>query len=446
MKKIFLLLFVINSSYSFSQWSYVSTIPGSANINCISVVNQNLIWASSDNRGVYRSTNGGVNWAVRNLGLPSGNITSVSALDTSLCWIGTESGSIYKTSNGGFNWSLQFALAGSFSDGIKMFDPNYGIYYGDPTGAGQPHQWRYTINGGTDWLLSPNAPIALANEYGLLNAWDWTDSGKFWISTGNFTAGTTTARTFKTLNGFIGGGWTSTVLTGTGNSDGLYFSSIAFTDNNNGMTASNGSGSAIRKTTDGGNTWIVVSNPPGTSNFIPFNMCGLKDGSNLIFAFLFTNSNKCFKTTDYGTTWIAEPLPSQASSSLRLMQFINSSVGFAAGGGGVFLRYGSSIGISLTNTDLPAEYELGQNYPNPFNPSTTINFSIPVASKVTLKIYNSTGKEVNTLIDEFKNAGNYKISYNASELNSGIYFYTMTASSSGVSDGFSITKKFMLIK
>ena len=441
MKKVFLYFFLLNAAVSYSQWSYVSTIPGSGEIYSMSVINQNLIWVCSDNRVVLRSTNGGVNWDARNFGLPAGNITSISALDTSYCWIGTESGSIYKTSNGGYNWTLQFSLTGSFADGIKMFNQSYGIYYGDPAGTGLPHQWRFTTNGGTNWLLSPNAPLALANEAGLLNAWDWTDTGRYWISTGNFTANITSNRSFKTVNGFTGGGWTNTVLNGTGNSSGLYFSSIAFTENNNGMTASNGTGSTVRKTSDGGNTWVTVPNPPGVSNFIPFNMCGLKDGSNLIFIMLYTNANKCFKTSDYGTTWTQEIVPPQASSSIRLMQFINPTLGFAGGAGGVFLRYGNSIGITQINSELPSEYKLGQNYPNPFNPSTTIDFSVPVSGEVTIKIYDLTGKEVSALVNEFRNAGNYSVNFNAaSVLNSGIYFYKLT------SGNISITKKFMIVK
>ena len=441
MRKAFLIFFLLNAAVTFSQWSYVSTIPGSGEIYSMSVLNQNLIWVCSSTGAVLRSTNGGVNWNLRNTGLPSGGVTSISALDTSFCWIGTESGSIYKTSDGGYNWTLQFSLTGSFADGIKMFTRDYGIYYGDPSGTGQPHQWRFTTDGGTNWLLSPDAPLALANEAGLLNAWDWTDTGKYWISTGNFTANITSNRSFKTVNGFTGGGWTSTKLTGTGNSSGLYFSAIAFTDNNNGMTASNGSGSTVRKTTDGGNTWVTVPNPPGMSNYIPFNMCGLKDGSNLIYLMLYTNANKCFKTSDYGTTWTQETVPPQASSSIRLMQFISPALGFAGGAGGVFLRYGNSIGITQINTELPSEYKLGQNYPNPFNPSTNIDFSVPASAEITLKVYDLTGKEIYTLVNEFKNAGNYSVNFTAaSVLNSGIYFYKMT------SGKFNYTRKLVLIK
>ncbi|MBK6507980.1 MAG: hypothetical protein IPG02_20615 [Ignavibacteria bacterium] len=90
-------------------------------------------------------------------------------MDSSSCWVGTVAGSIYRTTNGGFNWTLQFSVSGSFSTGIKMFDANYGIYYGDPTAAGQPYQLRYTTNGGTNWTLSPGAPIA-GNEFGVANA------------------------------------------------------------------------------------------------------------------------------------------------------------------------------------------------------------------------------------------------------------------------------------
>ncbi len=86
------------------------------------------------------------------------------------------------------------------------------------------------------------------------------------------------------------------------------------------------------------------------------------------------------------------------------------------------------------------EYNLNQNYPNPFNPTTTISFTIPAASNVSLKVFNVLGKEVATLVNETKSAGNYSINFNASGLNSGVYFYQLTT------DNFTSTKKFTLMK
>ena len=440
MKKLFLVIFLIGFVNAYSQWTFVSTLPTPQNINSISVVNQNVIWVACDNATLYKSTNGGVNWVSRGAGLPAGNLYGISALDTSNCWVGTVNGSIYRTSNGGLNWTLQFSLAGSFTNGIKMFNSNYGVYQGDPTGNGQPYQFRYTTNGGTNWILSPNAPIA-TNEFGVINAWDWTDTSHFWIGSANTTASATSAKVYKTSIGFGGGGWTSATLPGAGGTAGLYYQAIGFTDNNNGMAGSNGSD--IKRTTDGGVTWSTVTNPPGVTAFAAINFNALKDGSNTIRVSISDGTtNYCFRTTNLGAAWTAETLPAQGQTNgLQDMEFLSSTLGFAGGNLGTFLRYGNPSGITQLNSEIPVQYNLEQNYPNPFNPTTTINFSIPTSSKVTLKIYNTLGKEVATLVDGFKYAGNYSFEFNASsDLTSGMYFYTLT------SDNFTATKKLMLVK
>ncbi|MCX6161977.1 MAG: SUMF1/EgtB/PvdO family nonheme iron enzyme [Ignavibacteriae bacterium] len=83
--------------------------------------------------------------------------------------------------------------------------------------------------------------------------------------------------------------------------------------------------------------------------------------------------------------------------------------------------YSSSTGIN-ENNEIPKNFELYQNYPNPFNPSTTISFSLPKRDIVTLRIYNSLGQEVATLINEVLNQGTYSYRWDAANLNSGIYF------------------------
>ena len=95
----------------------------------------------------------------------------------------------------------------------------------------------------------------------------------------------------------------------------------------------------------------------------------------------------------------------------------------------------------IVEVGVPNKYDLSQNYPNPFNPTTKIDFQLPVDSKVSLIIYDITGREVNViLINEFKKADYYTVQFNGSNLSSGIYFYRI------VTDKFVMTKKMMLVK
>jgi hypothetical protein len=103
-----------------------------------------------------------------------------------------------------------------------------------------------------------------------------------------------------------------------------------------------------------------------------------------------------------------------------------------------FVGY-SPVGVG-DEINLPIEYSLKQNYPNPFNPATTISYSIPKAGNVSLRIFNVLGQEVRSLINEYQNAGTYRVSFDASSLTSGVYFYSLT------SDNFVQVKKMMLVK
>jgi len=99
------------------------------------------------------------------------------------------------------------------------------------------------------------------------------------------------------------------------------------------------------------------------------------------------------------------------------------------------------------NEIIPNEFRLYQNYPNPFNPVTIIKYSIPVVEtgyapsiRTSLKVYDILGKEVTTLVNEEKPAGNYQVSFNGSNFSSGVYFYQLKAGR------FEATKKLVLIK
>jgi hypothetical protein len=102
------------------------------------------------------------------------------------------------------------------------------------------------------------------------------------------------------------------------------------------------------------------------------------------------------------------------------------------------------VNISLTdigeNHTNPNAFKLYDNYPNPFNPSTTLRYSIPEASFTTIKIYDALGNEVSSLVNETKTAGTYEVEFNATDLSSGIYYYSLQAGS------FIETKKMILMK
>ena len=105
--------------------------------------------------------------------------------------------------------------------------------------------------------------------------------------------------------------------------------------------------------------------------------------------------------------------------------------------------YLDSVDVTVSIEDIneiPIEFNLSNNYPNPFNPSTKIRFALPKNSKVKLSVYNLLGQEITVVLDKNVNAGNHEITFNGSNLSSGLYFYKLIAGE------FVSVKKMMLIK
>ncbi|MDZ7626680.1 MAG: T9SS type A sorting domain-containing protein [Ignavibacteriaceae bacterium] len=100
----------------------------------------------------------------------------------------------------------------------------------------------------------------------------------------------------------------------------------------------------------------------------------------------------------------------------------------------------SASSVEPYDTSLPKDYVLNQNFPNPFNPSTTIRFSILSNEFVTLKIFNIIGEEIAVLVNEILTSGSYSVNWNAENITSGIYFYTLATNQ------FRDTKKMILIR
>jgi hypothetical protein len=112
------------------------------------------------------------------------------------------------------------------------------------------------------------------------------------------------------------------------------------------------------------------------------------------------------------------------------------------------VHFGDEISVDVvTGVDkglVPIRFALEQNYPNPFNPSTTIKYQLPQVSRVTLKIYNTIGQEVASLVDGVQDGGYRWVVWNAQNIASGVYFYRITATSGH--NVFTSVKKMIVLK
>ncbi len=140
-------------------------------------------------------------------------------------------------------------------------------------------------------------------------------------------------------------------------------------------------------------------------------------------------------TSADGSAYVTGGLTSAASFGNFNIGIGNSLTGFLAK-----ISPDNYTDIKNKNDQLTKEYQLFDNFPNPFNPSTTIKYGIPRNSNVTLKVFNSLGQLVSTIVNEFQNTGYHSVLWNGSDFASGVYFYELNA------DGFRTAKKLLLMK
>jgi hypothetical protein len=145
------------------------------------------------------------------------------------------------------------------------------------------------------------------------------------------------------------------------------------------------------------------------------------------------------QTTNGGATW--QQIPSPTTATLNSICFVDSIHGWIVGDSGVVLkvRDGMLATASVPGSAIPA-FALLQNYPNPFNPTTTILYSVPARCIVSLKICDLIGREVAILMDRVLPAGQYQVTWDATNLASGPYFCRLQVGSSVQ------TKRILLLK
>jgi hypothetical protein len=179
-----------------------------------------------------------------------------------------------------------------------------------------------------------------------------------------------------------------------------------------------------------------------------FNYQLLGNSVNLDWITQTETNNKCFEIErkNQSTSWIkiGEVKGSGTSNYPKQYSFVDKSISNGRytyrlkqiDYNGQF-KYSNELEVNFI---IPDKYSLEQNYPNPFNPSSTINYSLAKDGNVKLVVYNSLGSKVTTIVNEFKQAGNYSVQFNGGNLPSGIYFYRLEAGQ------FTQVRKMMLLK
>lgn len=188
------------------------------------------------------------------------------------------------------------------------------------------------------------------------------------------------------------------------------------------MLTSNDSG--IYRSTDAGGNWVKVYSG-GVCKRFDFHPITAGFVAGITFS-----PYKLLISTNAGINWADSTGTFPGSNMVDLVfSKYDNNLYVASSTSGVYKRLFIVTNVAGRENTIPNEYFLHQNYPNPFNPSTTIKFDIPKDEYVRLKIFNIKGEEVATLVNEYKKAGSYTISFNADGLSSGVYFYSLEAGS-----------------
>jgi hypothetical protein len=437
------LIVLMAASNTFSQWTYV---PGSINMSglgdfpFICTLDENTAWVCGGAGGapkVYRTTNGGMNFVNVTGPLTGPEFYAIWVVDQNTCIVG-DGGAVggaggiarlWRTTDAGVTWTNVFSTAGgvAFFNGICGLQSNRSWMFAEsdqPSSGGQV--MCISTNGGANWTFTQTTVSGNVGAAGSV----WASSTQIY---GNGMS--STPRSCFTTNG--GTSWNQ----GTFSVAGTFSSGFTMSDNGQiHLGATNSSLPNISRSVNTGASYTNVSVGAGATG-----LCVIKwiPGTNAAYLSGKVGTNAMRRSVDGGATWTTMTTGGITGFNDLSFVFIGGVVygyAIAEDGSVVKLVDNTLTAIDPNNTNTPETFALQQNYPNPFNPVTTIKYSVPVSGNVSVKIYNSMGAEVMTVVNKNHSSGNYVEEVDMSQFSSGIYFYTMT------SGGFTETKKMMLVK
>jgi hypothetical protein len=191
-------------------------------------------------------------------------------------------------------------------------------------------------------------------------------------------------------------------------------------------------GSGIVRSTDKGMTWNLSNS--GLTNLTVRTISKLANGLVLV-----GTEKGGFLSNDHGLTW-SGVTTSAPFGTVRSIFIDSEGKIYLVTDAGLYKTMSIASAHTVEQPIPPNSIYLCQNYPNPFNPSTTISFSIVQRAGVSLKIYDCLGRNVATLVEGVREAGQHQVPFDASALSSGMYFYRLTAGE------FAATKKMIIAR
>lgn len=407
------------SNISAQTWT-PQTPPSAHTLRAVHFIDGNEGWAAGYD-GIIHTSDGGSAWTAQLSNSPY-RLIAIRFVDASHGWANAGL-KVFRTQNGGSSWKDMTGIdphAAIFRNVIFPVSPD--VAWATAQANGQRWYYRYTATSAT----------AVAEQaFGVIGSWSplydlwFTDQdngwavgmgGQIWKITGastdnpGFTNQSDADATSNTLRG------------------------VFFLDLNHGWAV--GDNGTIIGTADGGTTWSSI--PGGTTSHlrdVHFNDlnsgCVVGDGGLILV------------TTDGGVSWSVQS--SNVTTTLYGVCYAGTAPGFIVGGepvtsgNGTILRTDNPLTVPETG-GLQSAFTLGQNYPNPFSRSTEIGFYVARNGLVSLKVYNMLGSQVATLVEKELQQGHYSITFDASMLPGGMYFYRLQ------SRDFDQTRKLMLQK
>jgi photosystem II stability/assembly factor-like uncharacterized protein len=362
----------------------------------------------------YKTTDGGAFWTLER-DFVNRNVSYPFSSDSLHFWASVSGVGLVFTSDGGATWDSShvepwFDVIGG---NLHFFDSLEGFARAD--------RLMHTVDGGHTWSGDYSTDTLWAPSSDMF---DFIDRRRGWVAGGHpiiLDAGAISATTDS------GRTWSMRAQTS-------WIVGLDMVDSLVGYAVSYnpfGPGS-VYSTTDGWSTFAMTT-IPGASGY---NAIGFLDA---LHGWFVGNSGQIWYTSDGGLNWTLQ----ESGVTVNLVRIIilhGQNTVYVIGENNTILRLDLTSDVQESLSDVPKSFSLSQNYPNPFNPLTTISYTLPAQSFVTLKVFNVLGQEIATLVNATETPGNKSVRFDGSGLPSGVYFYRLQAGS------YSGTKMLMIVK